>query len=219
MLPVPIPMTPRFNHTPAYVQLPIVGNRLQIELLSAVDDFSKTFAEIKHITTRPSRSSTASTRAVASTDFSPRFSPVIIFASSLSVVATRSVRREFLRLRRFISSCWHTLAPARVDRAPQTYVTCMLYSLFHFRRRFSSSKVTGSMQAAAEQWDLTSMELEELLTEKTVLFVAKVSVGHLLGIRRDLDHVSTGSWSRQKGSRSGTMTIPANYRTSVLDLA
>lgn len=42
-----------------------------------------------------------------------------------------------------------------------------------------SSAVTESMGPRSVQWDLSSMEIDELLTENTIWFVAKVSVRRL----------------------------------------
>lgn len=64
------------------------------------------------------------------------------------------------------------------------------------------------MRAAAVQWDLSSMELDELLTEKTIFFIAKVSVRveRLHIFRLNLYHVSSrrvGTSGQQRGNISG----------------
>lgn len=67
-----------------------------------------------------------------------------------------------------------------------------------FFTRVESSTATGSMRAAAVQWDLSAMEIDELLTEKTILFIAKVC--RCYGGACDLDRVRRGAEKRYSSS-------------------
>lgn len=67
------------------------------------------------------------------------------------------------------------------------------------------------------QWDLSSMELDKLLTEETVLFIAKVSAGRL-SQETTYIRIRIGSRMYPAGTIKGSGTMPLPAGLSAIDM-